>query len=59
MFSVLISLFDIGKNLMVNYILGWSYYYHDSAAALIINREKIALAQEERFSRKNNHTDLT
>lgn len=32
-------------------ILGISCYYHDSAAALVINGEIIAAAQEERFSR--------
>ena len=32
-------------------ILGISAFYHDSAAALIINGEIIAAAQEERFSR--------
>ena len=40
------------KNLINNYILGLSCYYHDSAAALINNGEIIAAAQEERFSRK-------
>lgn len=33
-------------------ILGISAYYHDSAAALVINGEIVAAAQEERFSRK-------
>ena len=33
-------------------ILGISAFYHDSAAALIINGEIVAAAQEERFSRK-------
>ena len=33
-------------------ILGISAYYHDSAAALIIDGEIIAAAQEERFTRK-------
>jgi carbamoyltransferase len=33
-------------------ILGISAYYHDSAAALIIDGELIAAAQEERFTRK-------
>ncbi len=32
-------------------ILGISAYYHDSAAALIVNGEIIAAAQEERFTR--------
>jgi len=33
-------------------ILGLSAYYHDSAAALVIDGRIIAAAQEERFSRK-------
>ena len=33
-------------------ILGVSAFYHDSAAALVIDGEIIAAAQEERFSRK-------
>ena len=33
-------------------ILGISAYYHDSAAALILDGKIIAAAQEERFSRK-------
>jgi carbamoyltransferase len=33
-------------------ILGISAFYHDSAAALLINGEIIAAAQEERFSRQ-------
>ena len=33
-------------------ILGISAFYHDSAAALIIDGEIKAAAQEERFSRK-------
>ena len=32
-------------------ILGISAFYHDSAAALIINGKIISAAQEERFSR--------
>ena len=35
-------------------ILGISAYYHDSAAALLIDGEIIAAAQEERFSRRKN-----
>jgi carbamoyltransferase len=34
------------------YILGISAYYHDSAAALLMNGEVIAAAQQERFTRK-------
>jgi carbamoyltransferase len=33
-------------------ILGLSAFYHDSAAALIVDGKIIAAAQEERFSRK-------
>jgi carbamoyltransferase len=33
-------------------ILGISAYYHDSAAALIVDGEVVAAAQEERFTRK-------
>ena len=36
----------------MNYILGISSYYHDSAACLLKNGEIIAAAQEERFTRK-------
>jgi carbamoyltransferase len=35
-------------------ILGISAFYHDSAAALILNGEIVAAAQEERFSRIKN-----
>jgi len=33
-------------------VLGISGYYHDSAAALVLDGELVAAAQEERFSRK-------
>src|SRR5882724_7421891 len=33
-------------------ILGISAYYHDSAACLVIGRDIVAAAQEERFTRK-------
>jgi carbamoyltransferase len=33
-------------------ILGISAYYHDSAAALLVNGQIVAAAQEERFTRK-------
>ena len=33
-------------------ILGISAFYHDSAAALVIDGKIVAAAQEERFSRK-------
>ena len=38
-------------------ILGISAFYHDSAAALIIEGEIILAAQEERFTRKKNDFD--
>ncbi|NDJ23265.1 hypothetical protein GS682_16820 [Nostoc sp. B(2019)] len=34
------------------HILGISAYYHDSAAALVVDGDIVAAAQEERFSRK-------
>lgn len=37
---------------MADAILGISAYYHDSAAALIVDGEIVAAAQEERFTRK-------
>ena len=37
---------------MSTIILGISAYYHDSAAAIVINGEIAAAAQEERFSRR-------
>lgn len=39
-------------------ILGISAYYHDSAAALIIDGEIIAAAHEERFTRKKQDSDF-
>jgi carbamoyltransferase len=39
-------------------VLGISALYHDSAAALCINGEIIAAAQEERFTRKKNDPGL-
>ena len=33
-------------------VLGISSFYHDSAAAIIVDGEIIAAAQEERFTRK-------
>ncbi len=39
------------------YILGLSFYYHDSAACLVRDGEIIAAAQEERFTRvKHDHS---
>ncbi|MGO9126198.1 MAG: carbamoyltransferase [Terriglobales bacterium] len=39
-------------------ILGISAYYHDSAAALLIDGEIVAAAQEERFSRKKHDSSF-
>ena len=39
-------------------ILGISAFYHDSAAALIIDGEIVAAAQEERFTRKKHTPDF-
>src|SRR5438876_1265240 len=36
----------------VTAILGISAFYHDSAAALVVNGDIVAAAQEERFSRR-------
>ena len=33
-------------------ILGISAYYHDSAAAILVDGQIVAAAQEERFTRK-------
>jgi carbamoyltransferase len=33
-------------------ILGLSAFYHDSAAAIVVDGEIVAAAQEERFTRK-------
>ena len=35
-------------------VLGLSFDYHNSAAALVVDGELLAAAQEERFSRKKN-----
>ena len=42
----------INKIFLMTSILGISAFYHDSAAALIIDGKIISAAQEERFSRK-------
>lgn len=39
-------------------VLGISAYYHDSAAALIVDGEIVAAMQEERFSRRKNDPGL-
>ena len=40
------------------HILGLSAFYHDSAAALIVDGNIIAAAQEERFTRKKNDSEF-
>ena len=39
-------------------ILGISAFYHDSAAALVIDGEIVAAVQEERFSRKKHDSSF-
>ncbi len=39
-------------------ILGISAYYHDSAAALVVDGEIVAAAQEERFTRRKHDHDF-
>jgi carbamoyltransferase len=43
---------------MNNAILGISAYYHDSAAALLVDGQIVAAAQEERFSRKKHDSSF-
>ena len=43
---------------MTTRILGLSAYYHDSAAALVIDGQIVAAAQEERFTRKKQDADF-
>lgn len=42
----------------MNWVLGVSCYYHDSAAALIRDGEVMGAAQEERFTRKKHDADF-
>jgi carbamoyltransferase len=39
-------------------VLGISAFYHDSAAALIVDGEMVAAAQEERFTRRKHDADF-
>ena len=43
---------------MVSGILGLSAYYHDSAAAMVVDGKIIAAAQEERFTRKKHDSSF-
>ena len=54
LYPILIFYFRI----MSTAILGISAYYHDSAAAIIIDGEIIAAAQEERFTRKKHDSSF-
>ncbi|MEO8813568.1 MAG: carbamoyltransferase N-terminal domain-containing protein [Caulobacteraceae bacterium] len=42
----------------VSVVLGISAYYHDSAAALVVDGQIVAAMQEERFSRRKNEAGL-
>ena len=39
-------------------ILGLSFYYHDAAAVLLVDGVPVAMAEEERFSRKKHDADF-
>ncbi|MFA5084301.1 MAG: carbamoyltransferase [Candidatus Paceibacterota bacterium] len=39
-------------------VLGLSFFYHDSAAALLIDGVPVAMAEEERFTRKKNDSEF-
>ena len=39
-------------------VLGVSAFYHDSAAALVVDGQVVAAAQEERFTRKKQDSDF-
>ena len=43
---------------MATIILGISAYYHDSAAAVLIDGEIVAAAHEERFTRKKHDSSF-
>ncbi len=43
---------DLNESQHVTAILGISAFYHDSAAALVVDGQIVAAAQEERFTRK-------
>jgi carbamoyltransferase len=43
---------------MKNAILGISAYYHDSAAAVLVDGDVVAAAQEERFTRKKHDSSF-
>ena len=43
---------------MPSAILGLSAFYHDSAAAILVDGEIVAAAQEERFTRKKHDPDF-
>src|SRR5579862_3334015 len=43
---------------MSTYVLGISAFYHDSAAALLVDGRIVAAAQEERFTRKKHDSEF-
>ena len=47
-----------GQGTTMTAILGISAFYHDSAAALVVDGEVVAAAQEERFTRKKHDPDF-
>jgi hypothetical protein len=48
----------LNRLIMPEAILGISAYYHDSAAAIIVDGEIVAAAQEERFTRKKHDSSF-
>ena len=44
---------------MATKILGLSFYYHDSAATLVVDGIPVAMAEEERFSRKKHNSGFS
>ena len=47
-----------GKMLAQLKTIGISAFYHDSAAALVVDERIVGAAQKERFSRKNHDGEL-
>jgi carbamoyltransferase len=50
--------FSIEDAIEMTAILGISAFYHDSAAALIVDGDVVAAAQEERFTRKKHDSEF-
>jgi carbamoyltransferase len=47
-----------GKCGLKQAVLGISAYYHDSAAAILVDGQIVAAAQEERFTRKKHDSSF-